>query len=84
MSGDRILVLSEQLLRAEAGTAPVLARILASVPGADILRAADVPAGTRAALITAARAKHSAREYDAIICHGFSLAYALADRKSVV
>ncbi|MCC3267753.1 glycosyltransferase family 4 protein [Arthrobacter gengyunqii] len=82
MSGERILVVSEQLLRADAGIPPVLARILASVPGAEVLRAADVPAGTRAALITAARAKHSAREYDAVICHGFSLAYALASDES--
>ncbi|WAP52876.1 hypothetical protein OL239_06910 [Arthrobacter sp. ATA002] len=78
MSGNRMLVLSEQLLHEDSGIPPTLARVVESLPGAEVLRSAEVPGGTRADLLAAARRRHADQVYDAVICQGFSLAYALA------
>lgn len=78
MSGERILLVSETLERTRIGTPPALAWALASFPGADVLLLSDLPGGTRSALIAAAAKQHAGQAYDAVVCHGFSLAYALA------
>jgi glycosyltransferase involved in cell wall biosynthesis len=84
MSGERILLVSDRMTSGEnmtgagTGTPPALAWALESFPGADVLLNRDIPGGNRSGLVAAAVRKHAEQAYDAVVCHGFSLAYAMA------
>ena len=78
MSGERILLVSETMEKAGGARPAALAWVLECFPGAEVLVGTELPGATRTGLVTAAGRRNADQAYDAVVCHGFSLAYALA------
>ena len=78
MPGERVLLVSETLGQAGADAPAALSWARESFPDAEVLLSADLPGTTRAGLVSTVRRRHAEQAYDVVVCHGFSLAYALA------